>query len=93
MIRFLFLFLMLILLLDYSFAQTNVDSAINKKDSLTQIDSVKKDTSNIIKDSSTIHQVDSVIFKAPEIPGSFYLSKKILAGNPYFNFLGKRQMQ
>ena len=84
---------MLILLLDYSFAQTNVDSAINKKDSLTQIDSVKKDTSNIIKDSSTIHQVDSVIFKAPEIPGSFYLSKKILAGNPYFNFLGKRQMQ
>ncbi|HEX4374718.1 MAG TPA: DUF4271 domain-containing protein [Puia sp.] len=93
MIRFLFLFLMLILFLDYSFAQTNADSSINKKDSLAQIDSVKKDTSNISKDGSTIHQTDSVIFKAPEIPGSFYLSMKTLADNPYFNFLGKRQMQ
>jgi hypothetical protein len=84
---------MLIFFLDYSFAQTNADTSINKKDSLAQIDSVKKDTSNIIKDSSIIHQADSVIFKAPEIPGSFYLSRKTLAGNPYFNFLGKRQMQ
>jgi hypothetical protein len=79
--------------LDFSFAQTNADAAINKKDSLIQIDSAKKDTSNIIKDSSVIHQTDSIILLAPEIPGSFYLSKKILAGNPYFNFLGNRQTQ
>jgi hypothetical protein len=84
---------MLISFLDHSFAQTNADTSINKKDSLVQVDSVKKDTSNIIKDSLTTHQTDSVIFKVPEIPSSFYLSRNTLAANPYFNFLGKRQTQ
>jgi hypothetical protein len=92
-IRLLLLFLLFFLFLDCPFAQTNADTSINKKDSLVQIDSLKKDTSNIIKDSSIVHQIDSVIFKAPEIPGSFYLSRKTLAENPYFNFLGKRQTQ
>src|SRR5579863_756264 len=84
---------MLILLLDYSFAQTNTDSAIDKRDSLVQVDSAKENASSVTKDSLATRQKDSVIQKVPEIPGSFYLSKKILADNPYFNFLGKRQMQ
>jgi len=92
-IRSLLLFLMLTLFLDYSFAQTKDDSVMAIKDSSANVDSVKKDTSTIIEDSLTTHQSDSIIPNASEFPGNFYLSKKILAENPYFHFLGKRQVQ
>lgn len=96
MIRFLLLFLIIFFLLDCVFAQTNADSSINNKDSITKIKAAfKKDTTATLIDSFLIPKIDSSIYKIQEtdIPGSFYLNERTLATNPYFNFLGKRQTQ
>jgi hypothetical protein len=95
-IRALLLFSIIFILLDYSFAQTNADSSINNKDSIKKIKiESKKDTVTILKDSFSIYKTDSVIYRIQQIdiPGSFYLDEKTLTANPYFNFLGKRQIQ
>jgi len=92
-IRFFSLFFVLMISLEPSYAQTNADSSVKQKDSLMPVDSSRQDSSGVMEDSSLARLTDSLTLKSPEIPESLDISRKVLAGNPYFNFLGKRQTQ
>jgi Domain of unknown function (DUF4271) len=94
--RVLYIFLLTLFFAVPSFAQTNSDSAIGKKDSSQEKKSLQNaDTLNIRGDSLQSVKVDSAAgaIQKVDTPGSFLLSREILGVNPFFNFLGKRQTQ
>jgi len=79
-----------------SFAQTNLDSGISKKDSFKEKKYLQSpDSPNILPDTLHKAKVDSSAIGVQKVdtPGSFILSMEILGVNSYFNFLGKRQNQ
>ncbi len=108
MTRFFLLFLLSVFLSASLRAQIDADSDSVKKDSpiikkkaivrdtLPKIISKKIDSSIAKEDSATTLKIDTSIISKDKknvvIPLDFYLMKKALLQNPYFNFYGKMQL-